>query len=1559
MKKLNPVEKSKYIDSHYKEYLRSSFKFENDKLQELFEKELREEELFKGPFVALNLPFQKGKCIAGLVKEGVLCHSFLKLGDIDFNRPLYKHQEEAIQKITRGRSVVVTTGTGSGKTECFLYPIINDILADIENGKRAVGIRSIFLYPMNALVNDQIDRVRKILVDFPYITYGFFTGDTKEKVSQDYRRKYGEENGVVIPSNELVSREEMRKNPPDLLFTNYSMLEYLMIRPNDHTIFLPERLHDWKYVVLDEAHTYYGSLGIELSMLMRRLTALTDNKPNFILTSATLGEQGKSEKDIVEFATNLTSAKFTEDDIIFSKRALRIKECEYAISGKDYILMKECQSDKIVISEICSRYNVKEESETSASIFELLSRDIHVRQLFDILKSEAKPFALIKETICDLVDTEIMALIDVINFAEKDGNSLFDLKYHSFVRPLNGAFVTFGDEPVLSLKETGSINGLKAFEIGNCRYCNTPYIIGRITENEIDGLDYLYQNREVDIYENYGEQKSTQIDYFLMQNDINEDSISNTTLEEYVLCIKCGCIYKAGNINNTKSCRCGTNYKKIVYKVQQTSNKGTPAIYNNIHNCACCGHRSNSGIVKNLSLGKDEGTAIIAQILYEAIEDNAEIKKSVGKLSLKPIPIEGRTESEPKKVKQFLSFSDSRQQASFAAVFLNATHERMLRKRLIWKIIEDQNYREIPVDELAALLTPIIKNNHLFPNDLTAHKNAWVTLLVDLLKVDGAYDGEGLGLYYFDLNLSEIMDQIDEESVIEEFGRYHITKKDLGTIMQVVLGIFKITPAIYSVKSMLTPEEKIEYLEFRGYDNYIQYNIVKADKNIRSFLPIKAGQDNKIVRYIQKVCQCERADAYEILNVIFNNLAVEGNLLKKHDSINAYQIDASKFVLKNYKKSKYYRCKKCGRLTPYNVHNICVQDKCDGFLEEIDPDKVLDSNYYRKQYKEKKIESIVIKEHTAQLDRETAKMYQKEFKNGRINILSCSTTFEMGIDIGGLETVYMRNVPPTPANYVQRAGRAGRRKDSSAYILTYCGIGSHDYTYYKTPQKMISGIIKPPCFNVLNKKIIIRHLMACCLGFFFRKNPSYFESVKRFIFEGGCDAFKLYMKTQPKDLNQYINDGVLPEDVYKGFHDFNWFHEMDDKDEKLESFITTIKQMEKEYNEAIKLSLREGRYKDADYYKIQIENLYKMKLIDSLSTYCVIPKYGFPVDLVNLQIYNRGIPDNRYDLTRDLKIAISEYAPGSEVIVDGNKYTSNYITLRKSSKLPKTYFYICPNCHKVNISLSKNSLKKCKYCDHRFETTNHDFYIEPIEGFKTGITKKSTHLKPKRTYAGEVFYIGEGEPYDQKVNVNGIISVETSSNDKLLVLNRSTFYMCQTCGYSEITNGKECIPYKIAKHKNYRQYACEADRLERIRLGHSFKTDVARLVIPSITCTDVEGYHKALSFLYAFLEGISNALGIERNDIDGIIEINFTLDSFDILIYDNVPGGAGHVKRLMGKEAIVASLHAALDTVSQNCCDENTSCYQCLRNYYNQFFHSKLRRIYAKEILNDLLKQID
>lgn len=1569
MKKLNPIERSKYIDRRYKEYLRSSFQFGNKTLQKLFEEQLEQENLFKGPYVDLSLPFQRGKSLIELMDESVVCRSFAKLGDIDFERPLYSHQEEAIRNIGAGRSAIITTGTGSGKTECFLYPILNDLMTDVENGNREIGIRAIFLYPMNALVNDQIDRVRRILTQCSDITYGFFTSDTKESAPRNYREAYGEENDVFIPDNELVSRREIREKPPHLLFTNYSMLEYLLIRPNDYALFTPERLKNWKYVVLDEAHSYHGSLGIEISLLMRRLTGFAPVKPRFILTSATLGEQGKSENEIVNFARNLTSAAFDVQDIIFSKRIpLQAANLEYRIDGADYQCLKAYIQDRKKIEEIGEKYKKVVGENVRECLYELFVSDRNVYEIYNTLKDGSKSFYSIWSDLGMYVsEEELIVLIDLINIAEKNDMGLFDLKYHSFVRPLSGAYITFGKEPRISLTKTNSIDGFKAFEVGNCRFCNAPYIIGKIQHNMAEQLDYLFQNKEVDIYENYGNNESVKLDYFLLKLDIDDEEFDRANFVEYSVCSKCGCIYPAENLN-AKKCDCGNDYKFSIYKIAQCKDDGEESVYNNIKQCLCCGRRNRSGIVKSLNLGKDQGTALIAQTLFEAIDDGEDVVRKDTKLSLKIKPRGDKTEAK-EQVKQFLAFSDSRQQASFAATFLDANHVRMLQKRLVWKVIEDQNYRNLTIDELASYLTEIIKSKGLFSNNLSAHKNAWIALLVDLLQVDGVYDGEGLGLYYFDLDLSDIMNMLDSDEVEEIFGKYDITKADLSTIMQVVFGIFKVIPAVNYVKSTLTRDEKTEYLEYRKFDNYIMYHCPKHMPNIGSFLPVKS-QDNMVVRYVEKVCGVGSVEAKEILDILFNRLAVGisgvlgvEKLLLKHDTKAAYQVDVSRYVIKNYKTSKYYRCSKCGRLTPYNVHNKCVQDRCDGTLMEVDPDQALASNYYRNQYKTKKIERIVIEEHTAQLNRKTAKRYQLDFKNKKINILSCSTTFEMGIDIGDLETVFMRNVPPTPANYVQRAGRAGRRKNSAAYVLTYCSTGSHDYTYFMEPEKMISGVIRPPYFNVQNKKIIVRHLMAACLGFFFRRNLEYFKTINGLVFEDGVEAFNQYVGSHPEDLNRYINEKIFPGNDYLEYHDFKWFDEMGGSDEKLIHFAETIRRLANEYEDAKKYALAEEKYADADYYTEQIRNLHKQEVIEALSKYCVIPKYGFPVDVVELQIYEDGkrknFDDNNRDgLSRDLKIALSEYAPDSEVIVNKAKYTSKYISLPKTSQFPKHYFCMCSSCKRINLYVSSGTASECTYCRESIAAERSEYFIEPIYGFKTGETRESTHMKPKRSYSGEVSYLGGGKQNGNHLEFGKIVMVETSTDDELLIMNRSGFYMCPICGYSEIAKRRIITPQMAKKHRNYRQYDCQNEEMEYLKLGHRFQTDVARITIPLLESSDKSSFSRTLSFMYAFLEGISNTLEIERNDIDGILELNLEQESYDVLLYDNVPGGAGHVKRLLNRGAIISSFEAALSKVSQHCCDENTSCYNCLRNYYNQAHHSRLRRIYAREVIELLLKEI-
>ena len=317
----SPVKASKTITDKYLRYLRTIFSIDSAEYGSQFTAELsREGNFAKGPYLDVTDSFEKGKSIEELIAEGVLSAGFRKI-DMPRERPLYRHQEIALRKALSGRNMIVSTGTGSGKTESFLIPILNHLLREEENGTLNPGVRALLIYPMNALANDQVERLRGLLADCPEITFGCYTGQTQET----YRRAladYMALNDQQEPrANELIAREQIRNAPPHILITNYAMLEYLMVRPGDGIFFEGEHAGGWKYIVLDEAHVYNGGSGIEVAMLLRRLKArLKNDAMQYILTSATLGDED-ANAEVAEFGSNLCDSRFEAGDVVRAFRS--------------------------------------------------------------------------------------------------------------------------------------------------------------------------------------------------------------------------------------------------------------------------------------------------------------------------------------------------------------------------------------------------------------------------------------------------------------------------------------------------------------------------------------------------------------------------------------------------------------------------------------------------------------------------------------------------------------------------------------------------------------------------------------------------------------------------------------------------------------------------------------------------------------------------------------------------------------------------------------------------------------------------------------------------------------------------------------------------------------------------------------------------------------------------------------------------------------------------------------------------------------------------------------
>jgi ATP-dependent helicase YprA (DUF1998 family) len=314
---------SRALEDTYRSYLRATFHFRDPALRQSFDHALRDDRLAQGPYVEAIPPFEKHDTLDAVARA----RASLDLDErtvraLRGDRALYAHQAEAIARIASGRNVVVATGTGSGKTEAFLYPILLHLYRESLRGQRAAGIRALVLYPMNALANDQRDRLREIdraLVDAnaPFrFTFGQYIGETPH----DDRDSMAATTKKNASPNELVLRTEMQRAPPDILLTNYSMLEYLLLRPADSQLFDNGNGRWWSFIVLDEAHQYRGAKGIEMAMLLRRLKERIraggrQGEIRCIATSATLGGPDERAR-IAAFAADLFGEPFDEDDVI-------------------------------------------------------------------------------------------------------------------------------------------------------------------------------------------------------------------------------------------------------------------------------------------------------------------------------------------------------------------------------------------------------------------------------------------------------------------------------------------------------------------------------------------------------------------------------------------------------------------------------------------------------------------------------------------------------------------------------------------------------------------------------------------------------------------------------------------------------------------------------------------------------------------------------------------------------------------------------------------------------------------------------------------------------------------------------------------------------------------------------------------------------------------------------------------------------------------------------------------------------------------------------------------
>ncbi|WP_210686519.1 DEAD/DEAH box helicase [Mycolicibacterium sp. GESEQ-9] len=1539
--RLNPLDTAKEIEGSYKRYLKTLLAPRDEQLAAAFDAEIDASTLLtKGPILELTPPYETGATCRQLIGEGVLHPDFARIDSQVFpiDQPLYVHQETAIRKFVAGRNLVVSTGTGSGKTESFLIPIVNALIEERAKGTLGPGVRALLLYPMNALANDQLKRLRAVLASVPEITFGRYTGETPPD-SRAAEAEFWQSNpGATRLPNELLSREEMRSNPPHLLLTNYAMLEYLLLRPDDIDLFDGPYAGTWRFIVMDEAHVYDGAQGSEVALLMRRLKQRV--APNMtmqcIATSASLNGSVRNDPrgEAMEFATNLFDAPFeyvdgdsASQDLVEPTRKKHLPKADWRLTGEQ---LAGLRSGVIKPDEFVP---------PGRSLSEALSSEGSIVELKEALSNGPVDVRRLAEHIWpddDESPEKLDALVELgSNAHDSAGHPVLSARYHLFVRATEGAFVSFSDDGpriFLSRHEVDPNTGRAVFEFGTCNRCGAVHLAGDLERR--DGHEYFLPAKKADLSVNWLVLADTDADVLLDEDELtlSEDDAKSAKSDPTTrrLCTGCGLLAESSaKVCPSPNCRGG----------QMLPVREHPRATKIMSRCTECGTQSRQ-VIRRLRTDVNAAPAVVTTALYQQLPEAAdEAADQVGG---------GR---------KLLMFSDSRQAAAFAAPYLDRTYARMLERRYITQALRDPAAcGEITVGDLAILTREKAQAARHFARTLgtietTQAVNQWVS--GELMTLETRQSLEGLGLMRVALRQ-------DAPVPMRGFTALGLTEAEAWALLNELVKTVRLQGSITVLDRVDVKEDR-----FAPRNTRVRMRSTGSDrtKQIISWSPSGTGTTNSRITFLRKVLAALNNDtpAERLLEGCWKLLESGGFLVAESDRAvggTVYQLDHSRLAIANGAACPWYRCDTCRLMTAFTVRDICPNSRCTGRLKPFDlPDPQDDANHYRVVYQTMNTAPLTAHEHTAQWHAKEAAAIQRDFISGKVNVLSCSTTFELGVDVGDLQSVVMRNMPPKTANYVQRAGRAGRRASSAALVVTYANRSAHDLAQYQDPTSMIAGRMRIPWVPVDNARIARRHAHSIALAAYFRqcfeRRHEKWETAGQFFLpaaDGGpspADRVREFLTPVPAAVAEGLRTALPPSvQTEIGVHDGSWVEALL---ELLSSVGMELTKDVDDIEERIQESAKERKFWLSNRLVETKQTITGRYLLGFLGSRNILPKYGFPVDTVELSTVNAADPvGRRLELSRDLSLAIYDYAPGNEVVAGGKLWTSTGLKRRPGKELVRHNYRICQTCGRFERGSNLDPADLCPSCGDPFKSTGT--LVIPEFGFIAASDARDVgSAPPERRWHGGSYVESPGDDIGlyHSSGPNGLrVTARAGVRAWLAVVSDGTgdgFQLCQWCGWSRAAQrgGRRSKHQKPDTNKD-----CDGP-LEKISLGHRYQSDVAEFTFDGVP---YRRDHEAnwLSSLYAILEGASYALEISRDDIDGAL--SWSADHRrSIVLFDTVPGGAGAAKKIAENIGVV--LQAAVKRVTSCDCGEETSCYGCLRSYRNGRFHQDLSRGAALQIL--------